>query len=180
MTSTVYPIQKDTHAQDYVEQLHQTVKSKVETFDPSKTGKETEFTKGEAISLSQLINKYASNCDRLLFISASVFSFILGGSFPIIMVFFGEFTDKLGGSVSGVMNQFSSMDTLVLQMLYVSLAVMTITFFSSYFYNVFSCNVSFFLRIKYFSALMQKDSAWYDNNNPGEMSAKISKEISTI
>jgi len=45
---------------------------------------------------------------------------------------------------------------------------------------VFAQRISYKTRIIYFTKCLEKDSAFYDINNPNEMSAKISKEIMAI
>jgi hypothetical protein len=45
---------------------------------------------------------------------------------------------------------------------------------------VFAENIAFKIRIEYFKSCLEKDAAFYDDNNPTEMSSKISKEVSAI
>lgn len=44
----------------------------------------------------------------------------------------------------------------------------------------FAYNVSYKTRMAYFNKTLELDSAFYDENNPGEMQAKITKEIMAI
>jgi ATP-binding cassette subfamily B (MDR/TAP) protein 1 len=47
-------------------------------------------------------------------------------------------------------------------------------------WSTFAMRIAHKIRIVYFRKCLEKDAAFYDVNNPTEMSAKISKEISAI
>ena len=45
---------------------------------------------------------------------------------------------------------------------------------------IFAQRIAYKTRMVYFAKTLEMDAAFYDENNPGEMSAKIAKEISAI
>ena len=45
---------------------------------------------------------------------------------------------------------------------------------------IFAESISFKIKMAYFQSVLEKDASWFDENNPTEMSSKISKEIVTI
>ena len=48
------------------------------------------------------------------------------------------------------------------------------------FLSVFAENIGHKIRVAYFKSVLEKDAAWFDENNPSEMASKISKECQTI
>jgi ATP-binding cassette subfamily B (MDR/TAP) protein 1 len=46
--------------------------------------------------------------------------------------------------------------------------------------EMYAERLAFTLKIEYFRKCLEKNAAWYDEHNPTEMAAKISKEISAI
>ena len=46
--------------------------------------------------------------------------------------------------------------------------------------EIFAYNVSHKIRMAYFKAVLEKDSAWFDQNNPNELGTKILKESTLI
>jgi hypothetical protein len=46
--------------------------------------------------------------------------------------------------------------------------------------EIFALNVAHKIKMKYFKAIMGKDSAWFDANNPNELATKIIKESEMI
>ena len=46
--------------------------------------------------------------------------------------------------------------------------------------NVTASRIAHRIRIEYFRKCLEKDAAFYDLNNPMEMAAKISKEVTVI
>jgi hypothetical protein len=46
--------------------------------------------------------------------------------------------------------------------------------------SIFAENICYKIRIEYFKQVLEKDAAWFDENNPTEMASKISKEVTTI
>lgn len=53
-------------------------------------------------------------------------------------------------------------------------------FFKYTLFSIFAENISHKLKLKYFRAALEKDSAYYDLQNQNEMSSKISKECSAV
>jgi ATP-binding cassette subfamily B (MDR/TAP) protein 1 len=127
-----------------------------------------------------LFNKFSTKKETTLVFVGIVCAFLQGLSFPIMMLFFGDFTDTIGTSVNETQNSFAVMDDLVLKMLYISLGVMVATFVQSYCMNMFSENLARNMKMKYIERCLAMDAAWYDEHNPTEMQAKIVKEVGTI
>lgn len=66
----------DIQSKDYINDLSQTIKTKVDSYDPTKTGKESEFSDGEAISFGKLAFQHATGCDKILFYLACLFAML--------------------------------------------------------------------------------------------------------
>jgi len=65
-------------------------------------------------------------------------------------------------------------------MMYIGVGVWAVTFMQFAAMSMFSERLAFRTKIQYFERLLEKDSTWFDENNPNEMASKISKEISAI
>lgn len=46
--------------------------------------------------------------------------------------------------------------------------------------EIFAFNIAHKIKMQYFRAIMGKDSAWFDSNNPNELATKIVKETEMI
>jgi len=53
-------------------------------------------------------------------------------------------------------------------------------FFKYTLFSIFAENIAYKLKLKYFRAALEKDSAYYDLQNQNEMASKISKECSAV
>ena len=65
-------------------------------------------------------------------------------------------------------------------LVYIGFYAWGIAFFMVSFYAMFGENITFKTRLAYFKSCIEKDSAFYDENNPTEMASKIAKECTAI
>ena len=137
-----------------------------------------EFTEKDAVSFWEMTSLFSTDSDELLLMNGLFWSFLFGGSFPTMVVIFGQMVDDLGGISIG--NGENPMKKNAIIMIYVAL----LTFFTSSMYivclGIFSESVAHKLKIKYFNKALQKDAAFYDEQNPTEMASKINKEASAV
>lgn len=64
--------------------------------------------------------------------------------------------------------------------IYLAFGVCIVTTFFNYSFNVFSANLSYKIRMKYFERCLEMDAAWYDENNATQMPSKIANESAKI
>jgi ABC-type multidrug transport system fused ATPase/permease subunit len=65
-------------------------------------------------------------------------------------------------------------------MVYVAIVMFVIATGNHVAFQVFSQNIQHRIKILYFRACLEKDAAWFDENNPNEMSSKIGSEVAAI
>ena len=160
-----------------VNQLREVVTKKVAEYDPTKLGEEgSEFNTTEEIGLCTLMMRYASFADKLIWFIGILCVIAFGSAMPGFSVIFGDMIDSLGGGVDG----FDSLKTQAIYMLYIGVGVFFVATGFSFLLALFADRNTFKIRIRYFDAVLKKDSEWFDANNPTEMGARISKETSAI
>ena len=145
-----------------IDELRTTVEAKVASYDPSKKGDESKYQEGEAVDLTTLVKYFSTKKDLCILTVGTICAFCQGGSWPGMMVFFGDFTNTLGATVADFTKQFDVMDILVLRMVYFSLGVFVFSFWMSYAYQVYSENLGLNMRIKYFESCLRQDAAFFD------------------
>lgn len=122
-----------------------------------------------------MLNRYSTSCDKILLWNGLFWSFIFGASMPGFSIVFGELVDDLGEQQPGSGKE-NPMKTNTVNMLYVA----AFTFVSAAMYiisfSIFSESVQYHLKIEYMKAALEKDAAFYDEQNPNEMASKINKE----
>ena len=122
-----------------------------------------------------MLNRYSTTCDKILLWNGLFWSFIFGSSMPAFSIVFGELVDDLGAQQPGSGKE-NPMKTNTVYMLYVA----AFTFLSSAMYiisfSMFSESVQYHLKIEYMKSALEKDAAFYDEQNPNEMASKINKE----
>jgi hypothetical protein len=111
----------------HVEQLSEVIEKKISTYDPTKTGMDSEYLHGERMSLNSLVRKYSDSSYYCMFIVGCIAAMLMGSSLPVMMLFFGEFTDSIGSSVNENANGFDSLDKQVMLMVYIALATMIVS-----------------------------------------------------
>ena len=155
--------------------MRELVSTKVASFDPSDVVTTSEFGTLEQISYRELVFRYASISDKLMCGSAWLASMLFGASLPAFTLIFGEMIDSIGAN-SG----FESLGTQAKWMLFIGAGVYVFSFFQVSLFSIFAENISHKVKINYFRACLAKDAAWFDENNPTEMAAKIAKETLAI
>lgn len=99
-----------------------------------------------------------------------------GAAMPAFCLIFGDMIDSVGGAGGG----FEDLKTQALYMVYLGLATWVVTFGQVYGLQWFSDSISAKIKAKYFKECLRKDAKYYDQHNPNEMAAKISKEVGAI
>jgi hypothetical protein len=106
-----------------VNELAELVKEKVATYDPSDVAKSSEFGTLEKMSFKELIFRYASGSDKVMFGAAWFASMMFGAALPGFTLIFGEMIDSIGG------NGFDSLGTQAKWMLIIGAGVYVFSFF---------------------------------------------------
>jgi len=144
------------------------------TYDRKKMDEEASEWEGDEIGFFELMFKYASCGEKLMWITATVSAFVFGGALPGFCLVFGDMIQDVGG---GTMESLTSSAKI---MTYVGVGAALLSFGFIALYSVFSVRVAHRIQIEYFKAALKKDAAYFDVNNTNQISAKIAKECSAI
>ena len=142
--------------------MRDTVKTKVEGYNPEETGEESEFAKGAKIGWYDMVSRYASCKDLVLLWSGILASLIFGASMPAFCVGFGGMIDGVG---VGASDGFGMLQEQSLFMVYIGIAVLFLSFWQVSFLAMFAENIAFKLKLAYFRSVIEKDSKWFDEND---------------
>ena len=154
------------------------VEKRVAAFDPAADGPdaESEFDSTETVSFKELVMRYADGSDIILCICGTIFSTIFGAGMPALCIIFGDLADDMGSSAGNYDVMKSTASTMIL----IGVVMWIFAWAQITTWSTFAMRIAHKIRIVYFRKCLEKDAAFYDVNNPTEMSAKISKEISAI
>jgi len=175
-TASVSPTGKPELAQA----LHSVVEKKVQSYDPSVTGNESEFSSGEKTSMWVLLTKYSTRGDMCMFFTALISAGLFGMTLPLFMILWGGMVDSVGQTAGDTDTGFSALTNQSILMIYMAVGVFFVSTAQVCCFKIFSENISYRIKIMYFKFILDKDATWFDSNNPAEMSAKIAGQTAAI
>jgi len=159
-----------------VQSLVDMVADKVSKYDPTKDGEEASaYKETEEVGFWNLIFRYATGTDIMLWVLAMIATIITGASMPAFVLIFGEMIDSIGGA-----GGFGSLSDQALYMVYIGIVTMFVSGTQLFLFAWFADRIAHRIKIRYFEATLNMDSAFFDVQNPTEMAAKIAKETSSI
>lgn len=150
--------------------------SKIAKYDPSDNTEASEFGTFEKISFSELVFRFSSRSDKMMFVIGWIASTFVGAALPGFSLIWGDMIDSIGGAKGDL----DTLETQALYMGYVGVGTFVFCYFQVGFFSIFAENISHKIKVNYFRACLAKDASWFDSNNPTEMAAKIAKETSAI
>ncbi|CAI2366845.1 unnamed protein product [Moneuplotes crassus] len=123
--------------------------------------------------------QFLHGSDRCLLIVGTITGTIGGLSMPVFVFFFGKLTDSFDPANEGqeTLGQITKLSKIYL-LLGAVLWVLSFIFFS--FWSIISEKVGYQFRYRYLRAVLQQESAWYDEKDPLELPTKISDECAKI
>jgi len=98
-------------AEDPVTKLREVVSSKIAKYDPSDNTEASEFGTFEKISFSELVFRFSSRSDKMMFVIGWIASTLVGAALPGFSLIWGDMIDSIGGAKG-------DLDTLETQALY--------------------------------------------------------------
>jgi len=160
----------------HVQAVVDSVADKVSKYDPTKDGEEaTAYKETDEIGFFSLLFRYSKGTDIMLWTLAMIATVFYGAAMPGFILIFGEMIDSIGGT-SG----FASLGDQALYMLYIGVGTMFVSGTQLFLFAWFADRIAHRIKIQYFEATLNMDSAFFDEQNPTEMAAKISKETASI
>lgn len=144
------------------------------TYDPVKAGEEVKDFEGEQMGFFDLVFRYASPKEKMMWYWATFCSIAFGGALPSFCLIFGDMINDVGTGSFDMLKDSAKWMSIIG-------SVATICSFSFIaLYSVFAVQIAAKIQIEYFKSALTKDAAYYDEHNTNQMSAKISKECQAI
>lgn len=108
-----------------------------------------------------------------------------GVPFPIMSIVFGQLVDGLNTatcevSTGNAASQQSAIDSKILLIVYVGIAYFVLIYVYTLCLNLSGERLAQRLREKYFGAILRQDAAFFDRLPAGEVSSRITGDVSTI
>ncbi|KAJ5201663.1 multidrug resistance protein 1, partial [Penicillium cinerascens] len=126
-----------------------------------------------------------SSSDLVILLIGFISSVASGVPFPIMSIVFGQLVDGLNSATCGVKNSTaesyqSGINSKILMIVYVGIAYFALIYIYSLCWNLSGERLAQRLREKYFRAILRQDAAFFDNLPAGEVSARITGQISVV
>ncbi|CAG8130018.1 unnamed protein product [Penicillium salamii] len=141
--------------------------------------------KEKAVFLRLFIYGEPSRSDIALLALALVSAIASGIPFPIMSIVFGQLVDEMNSTTCNVndTNGDSYQDGInqkVLMIVYIGIAYLVLIYIYVFSWNITGERLAQRLREKYFKAILRQDVAFFDNLPAGEVSSRITGDITTI
>ncbi|CAG8214940.1 unnamed protein product [Penicillium olsonii] len=126
-----------------------------------------------------------SRSDIALLALALVSAIASGIPFPIMSIVFGQLVDEMNSTTCNVndTNGDSYQDGInqkVLMIVYIGIAYLALIYVYVFSWNITGERLAQRLREKYFKAILRQDVAFFDNLPAGEVSSRITGDITTV
>ncbi|XP_038049407.1 ATP-dependent translocase ABCB1-like isoform X2 [Patiria miniata] len=145
----------------------------------------------EPVSVISLY-RFANALDILITLLAVLFSIAQGMSFPLLLLYFGDITDTLIGSVDlGGTNSTATpeqlRDAFISEIVrfcviyaILGVAVMVVAYFAHSLWNTTAARQMFKIRQRFFQAILRQEIGWFDTHESGELNTRLSDDVEKI
>ena len=156
---------------DYFPRLKEVIEDKVKNYDPSKTGEETsDFTTTDSVGFWTIATRHVPASETGLVVLGLFSTIVFAAGLPGFCLIFGEMIDDVGGSQG-----LDALRQQALIMVYLGLGVWFVAWGMISCMEAFAVSHTFRMKKLYFKAILEKDSAWFDEHVPSELTANIAK-----
>ncbi|GIJ90390.1 hypothetical protein Asppvi_009344 [Aspergillus pseudoviridinutans] len=126
-----------------------------------------------------------SSTDLIILLVGFLAAVASGVPFPIMSIVFGQLVNGLNSAIceldpSTAASYQDGINSKILLIVYVGIAYFALIYIHTFCWNVFSERLAQRIREAYFSAILRQDAAFFDNLPAGEMSARITDEVSVV
>ncbi|GFF59930.1 leptomycin B resistance protein pmd1 [Aspergillus udagawae] len=126
-----------------------------------------------------------SSTDLIILLVGFLAAVASGVPFPIMSIVFGQLVNGLNSATceidpSTAASYQDGINSKILLIVYVGIAYFALIYIHTVCWNVFSERLAQRIREAYFSAILRQDAAFFDNLPAGEVSARITDEISAV
>lgn len=136
---------------------------------------------------SLLLRSGAEPFDYFLFTIGVIAAAGAGVPFPLLAILFGELVDNLNSTSSSCGNDTSpgwglqsTVNTKVLNVVYVTIASFSLIYIHSFAFSLFGERLVRRLREQYFTALLRQEPAFFDSLEAGEVSSRLAGDLEVI
>lgn len=105
---------------------------------------------------------------------------VSGLGMPSFVFLIGDIIDSFDPSKNTPEDMIDTISLMSLIFTLIGILVLVFSYFNYAFLLMFSERVAKKTKIRYLEAILQQESAWFDTNNPSELSARLGKEVLTI
>jgi ATP-binding cassette subfamily B (MDR/TAP) protein 1 len=126
-----------------------------------------------------------SFADTSILLTGFVASIASGVPFPIMSIVFGQLVNGLNSATCEVSETDASahqndINSKILMIVYVGIAYFALIYIYTFCWNLSGERLAQRLREKYFASILRQDATFFDNLPAGEVSSRITGEISVI
>ncbi|GFG27858.1 leptomycin B resistance protein pmd1 [Aspergillus udagawae] len=126
-----------------------------------------------------------SSTDLIILLVGFLAAVASGVPFPIMSIVFGQLVNGLNSATceidpSTAASYQDGINSKILLIVYVGIAYFALIYIHTVCWNVFSERLAQRIREAYFSAILRQDAGFFDNLRAGEVSARITDEISVV
>ncbi|KAG2226169.1 hypothetical protein INT45_003314 [Circinella minor] len=162
----------------------------IQTNDTTDDKKKKEKKKRDPAVPVHKLFRFATKLELLMIIIAATCSLGVGALQPVMIVFFGQFMDDLGGAVSGAatmtpeqMANFSLLDLthdLILVFVYLGTGALVGAYIAQSFWIVTGENQVRRIRQRYVHAILRQDLGWFDKSEEGSLTTRLAADTQLI
>ena len=132
------------------------------------------------VSFKKLYAENSTGGEKCMLYSGWFFAALSGATLPVIFFWLGPVFDSFTEKGTTPDEMAKEIRGICLVLLGLAIGVFIFGFFQNWFLMKVSATVSAKIKTKYLKAILNQESAWYDQNNYLEMSSRIGKETDAI
>ncbi|KAF4218273.1 hypothetical protein CNMCM5878_005115 [Aspergillus fumigatiaffinis] len=126
-----------------------------------------------------------SSTDLIILLVGFLAAVASGVPFPIMSIVFGQLVNGLNSATcevdpSSAASYQDGINSKILLIVYVGIAYFALIYIYTFCWNIFSERLAQRIRERYFSTILRQDTTFFDNMPAGEVSARITDEISVV
>lgn len=131
---------------------------------------------GSGVSFSKLLTA-ANGKEKLQLGMGWIFAFLAGITIPLLFLFMGDVFDSFNSSPDEARRKVRE---LMIIMGSIGIGILITGFFQNYFLMTASATIAARMKTDYLRAILNQESAWFDQSNYTELSARITREVDMI
>ena len=132
-----------------------------------------------AVTFRKLVFTFANGFDKCLAITGWIFMLCNGAVMPLFLIVFGEMIGGMDPDNS-MEDMYDDISGLSKWAFLIAALMFIICFIAFACMNVLAERIVYKYRVAYLKSVLSQDITWFDENNPAELSAKLSQQCTLI